>query len=248
MKSQRVKRLCKQHGSYTASVRVKVGEMVIYSACPSCEEVKKEIRSDAEKRTKEAINLQWHNALPPGLHLPNRFEGGFEVYEIATTDQQKLVTNLKAFVRDFDRHQASGINLVLQGKAGTGKTHLSASVGSEIRKAGYRVIFSTARFIASLLKRAVERNDMAFWQKVTQECDLLILSEVGTTMPDDEHHRVLFDLIDARYENKRCMICTTNLTTEELDRYLGQQLVRRITNNHLMLLPFKWEPYGGIQI
>ena len=117
------------------------------------------------------------------------------------------------------------------GSPGTGKTHLSIGIALEIMKSGQSAVFTSA----SRMLRAVKdtyHKESRFSEKqvmaVYESCDLLILDEVGVQTGSDYEKNIIFDVINARYENTRPTIILSNLVIDECKLYLGERVFDRM--------------------
>ena len=100
-------------------------------------------------------------------------------------------------------------NIVFIGKPGTGKTHLSLSIGIKGLQKGYKVLFTSAGEMLKNLHSSKADNSYAKKVKEYLEPHLLILDELGFKKIPDYSADDFFDIISKRYE-KGSMIITTN--------------------------------------
>lgn len=138
-------------------------------------------------------------------------------------------------------------NLILQGKPGTGKTHLSCGMTLDL--------YQTHKVRRIDLPDLI-RNIRATWQRDSEHSeefvldfygslDLLILEEVGTgTGSDDERARV-FQVINRRYEAMLPTVIVTNLTLRELRDELGERVLDRLREGDRSVVAFDWESMRG---
>ena len=73
--------------------------------------------------------------------------------------------------------------------------------------------------------------------KRMQECDLMILDDLGTEMSTPMAQSALYTLINTRLVNGKKMIISTNLNDEELQRRYTAQIYSRIAGE-FTALPF----------
>lgn len=99
-------------------------------------------------------------------------------------------------------------NLVFIGSPGVGKTHLAISIGIEACRQGKRTLFINCHELLSRLRAAYERGylDRSISQYARYE--LLVIDEIGYLPIDHDEANLLFQLINARYEN-----CSTIITS-----------------------------------
>lgn len=153
-------------------------------------------------------------------------------------DNMKIVIELcKRYVDGFS--QTSGKSMLLVGKAGLGKTHLSTAVAKAVIEKGFDVVYETAqniladfeyeRFNRSYGDTSAVRTDKYF------ECDLLIIDDLGTEVANQFTVACLYNVINTRLNNSKSMIVSTNLSQKEIiDRY-GERINSRLFGEFMAL-------------
>lgn len=142
------------------------------------------------------------------------------------------------YAHNFGKRPA---NLLLFGRPGLGKTHLSAAIAREVSGKGYSVVYDTAghvfeRFEAQKFGRDEADRDV---ERVLN-CDLLILDDLGTEMTTAFVQSALYQIINGRLLEKRSTIVSTNLMPEALAQRYSPQIASRIEGEY-QLLPFVGE-------
>ena len=142
------------------------------------------------------------------------------------------------YAHNFGKRPA---NLLLFGRPGLGKTHLSAAIAREVSGKGYSVVYDTAghvfeRFEAQKFGRDEADRDV---ERVLN-CDLLILDDLGTEMITTFVQSALYQIINGRLLEKRSTIVSTNLMPEALAQRYSPQIASRIEGDY-QLLPFVGE-------
>ena len=139
------------------------------------------------------------------------------------------------YAHNFGKRPA---NLLLFGRPGLGKTHLSAAIAREVSGKGFSVVYDTAghvfeRFEAQKFGRDEAERDV---ERVLN-CDLLILDDLGTEMTTSFVQSALYQLINGRLLAGKSTVISTNLDPEELGRRYGAPLLSRLEGEY-QLLPF----------
>lgn len=101
-------------------------------------------------------------------------------------------------------------NIIFLGNSGVGKTHLATSIGIEAAKARYSTYFIKCHDLLENLRKASLENRLEHRLKHYARQKLLIIDELGYLPLQPGDGRLLFQLIDRRYESKST-IFTTNL-------------------------------------
>jgi DNA replication protein DnaC len=125
-------------------------------------------------------------------------------------------------------------NIVFIGKPGTGKTHLSISLGIQALKKGYKILFTSVAEMLNALH--MSKADNSYYQKIQQYLapDLLILDELGFKKLPEYNVNDFFEIISKRYEHGSVII-TTNKKFEQwadifADSILASAILDRIVH------------------
>lgn len=99
-------------------------------------------------------------------------------------------------------------NIVFLGSSGVGKTHLSISIGVEAARQRYSTYFIKCSNLLENLKKAQDENRLEARLKHYASYKLLIIDELGYLPISEGDERLLFQLIDRRYEKKSTIVST----------------------------------------
>ena len=121
-------------------------------------------------------------------------------------------------------------NLLFVGGTGLGKTYLAACVARVVADRGYSVCYETAAHLVAKLEQAKfsPSEDNRREAAKLQECDLLIIDDLGTEMPGQFVTAALYSLLNDRLLSGKSMLITTNLSSEEMARRYSPQIASRI--------------------
>jgi DNA replication protein DnaC len=166
--------------------------------------------------------------------IPRRYQDvAFErrpVSDIALTDRGHAVVNeVRSFVSRIDEHLDAGRGLWLMGPVGTGKTTLAMLVSKEALKAGRSVaIYSLPRLLNEIRDtHRSERSHVELLDRLTA-VDLLHVDDVGAERTTDWVLEELYSIVNARYEDERSMVITTNLDYDELCSQISARTASRL--------------------
>ena len=122
-----------------------------------------------------------------------------------------------------------GPSLLLFGPVGTGKTYesfgairLLAATGVQARWAA----ISAADLYAALRPRTGIDSEQEFRRYA--DTDVLLVDDIGAGKQSEWTEEVNFRLVNARYENQRPTIFTTNLKAEQIRKALGDRVTSRL--------------------
>ena len=138
-------------------------------------------------------------------------------------------------VRDYlqtyaDTFSLQSKSLLMMGKTGLGKTHLSLAVVNRVIDRGFNVYYDSAQGILDRLEKDhFDRNnrDDAL-QEDLYGSDLLVIDDLGTEMVTSFTVSALYRLVNERMNDGLPTIFSTNLTMPELEAKYSQRLTSRI--------------------
>lgn len=178
----------------------------------------------------------------PGQHF-----GAFRLeYYSDRPDPKTGISPRAIMARGFDicREYAGSFsrlsgNLLFNGGTGLGKTFLSACIAREVAALGCSVAYETAAHLFAKLEKHRFRPDEETAQDVKrlQDCDLLILDDLGTELPGNFVTAALYTLVNDRLLANKPMVISTNLTMEEVGQRYSPQVRSRLEGS-FQLLPF----------
>ena len=128
-------------------------------------------------------------------------------------------------------------NLLFVGGTGLGKTFLSACIARTVADRGHSVVYESAGHLFSKLEQAKfspseeTRREAARYN----DCDLLILDDLGTEMPSQFTTAALYTLLNDRILENKPMVISTNLNMEDLRRRYSPQIASRLEGSFLLL-------------
>ncbi len=171
-----------------------------------------------------------------GEESKSSFEENFSKFnpKVYSTDENLRLANK---VLGLCRGYAEGFGeknewLLLMGRPGTGKSFFAKCIASEVSQRGYTVKFTTAY---NLIEKFTPGDDLLEDDKAFRDsvfnCDLLIIDDLGTERDTNFSMKVLFNIINERYNNKKAVVFTTNCTVNELSDTYGARLVSRIVGS-----------------
>lgn len=124
-------------------------------------------------------------------------------------------------------------NILFLGNSGVGKTHLATAIGIEAAKARYSTYFIKCHELLTNLRQAQHENRLESRLKFYTRCKLLIIDELGYLPLHKGDERLLFQLIDRRYENKSTII-TTNLPFDKWNENFNDSFITNAILDRLL--------------
>jgi DNA replication protein DnaC len=116
-------------------------------------------------------------------------------------------------LKNFEFLQRNGIILLL-GQPGTGKTHISLSLGLLAIQRGHKVYCTSLKKLINDIDYAKKRNELDSLFKKILSCKLWILDDWGVITMKRDIAEEVFDLLDRR-KHSSAMILTSNRDISE---------------------------------
>jgi DNA replication protein DnaC len=160
-----------------------------------------------------------------------------------TGDDRNNIENIyaasKDFAETFTKNEMK--NLLFIGGTGLGKTHLSTSIAKVVIDKGFDVVYETAQKVFKDYEderfgRAQKNTEGEYPSAKYEDCDLLIIDDLGAEMQSQFNSSALYGIINTRINSEKSTIISTNLTQGEmLDRY-SDRITSRLLGNYSVCL------------
>ena len=163
--------------------------------------------------------------------IPRRYQGvSFDRPPVTQIDRS-VVDEVRRYVDQLPRHLADGRGIWFQGDVGTGKTTLAMLISAAALRGGHSVaIYSLPRLLGALRETFDDGSEASLSEllEALTAVELLHIDDVGTEKTSPWVLEQLYSIVNARYEDGRAVLLTTNLANEELDEQIGARTVSRI--------------------
>lgn len=139
---------------------------------------------------------------------------------------RRNVAEARLFIETFDD---SFQNLLLLGAVGTGKTFLSNCIARELIDTCHSVVYLTAFQLFDLLSKSAfggEREAQTY--PYILDCDLLIIDDLGTELPNSFTVSQFFLCVNERILRQRSTLISSNLDMEALRSVYSERTLSRI--------------------
>jgi DNA replication protein DnaC len=138
-----------------------------------------------------------------------------------------ILTALLKYANEFNLHSKS---ILLYGKTGVGKTHLSLAVANMAIQKGFSVLYdSVSNYLRHIeFEKFHYKEDSESTFDNLLAADLVIFDDLGAEYSNGYNVALINNIIDTRLNKNKPMIVNTNLTQEELDKRYEQRFVSRL--------------------
>ena len=223
------KKYCKYCDKEKKSLEIEIAgqKRTVYPNC-TCESnaYQKQKEMDKQKEKKRRIEIITNQS-----RLGTRFKKcTFDNFDIRHGTENAYNTTLD-YATNFDLYKQTGKGLLLTGISGTGKTHLVASITNYLLKQLVSVVFVVVPDILQDIRNTYNYNGAEVESRIMyglNECDLLILDDIGVEKKSDWTIEKIFTIIDNRYSNQKPIIYTTNCSSDDLKERVGNRSFSRI--------------------
>lgn len=148
----------------------------------------------------------------------------------------KVVEQAHNFIDNFDKVYA---NLLIYGNTGVGKTFLTNCIARELLDSAHTVQYFTAFRFFEYLEKCKFRKDESerefYDENALIDCDLLIIDDLGTELPNSFTASALYAIINERHLKQHPTIISTNISFDELEGRYSERVYSRICKDYTFL-------------
>jgi DNA replication protein DnaC len=125
-----------------------------------------------------------------------------------------------------------GINILILGPTGVGKTHLASAIGNAACRQGRTTLFYRMNTLIEQLTLSRAKATYLNLIKKLAGCDLLILDDLGIKPLEPQQYQDLYDVIDERGED-RATIVTSQLPVENWSEIIADPVTCEAISDRL---------------
>lgn len=154
----------------------------------------------------------------------SRYTGDTDTYNRMKSNFESA----KKYAEDFDKAPTT---MLLIGKTGTGKTHLSTAIAKTVIEKGYEVLYDSSQNVITAFENDRFRSGYGHYEPEGDkyfECDLLILDDLGTEFVNQFTVSCLYNLINTRQNKGLHTIISTNLQPSDITAKYEDRIYSRI--------------------
>lgn len=218
--------------------------LTVSYTCPHCRDtgLRGEYYCDCYKQLTKAIAFdELSRSSPMKLssfdtffinYYPNTLDSKTGV--VPREHMENILNYCRIYARDFS---LSSPSLLMYGKTGLGKTHLSLAIAREAVEKGYAVIYNSVPNIMNKLeKEHFGKNPSGDdTLEMLSNCDLLILDDLGAEFQTSFTVSALYNIINNRLLSSLPTVISTNLDPRELEEKYTQRIASRFVGTYISL-------------
>lgn len=149
--------------------------------------------------------------------------------------QKEHMTNVFEYCRDYARYfTRKSKGLIMLGKTGLGKTHLSLAIADAVIDKGFNVYYNSVQNVMNQLEKehfGRRKTEEESIEEDLFESDLLILDDLGSEFSTQFTISQLYNILSTRITNSLPTVISTNLTLSEIEEKYSQRVASRIVGN-----------------
>lgn len=232
---------CEKHGLYEIQkLKGHSGKMLVFDKCPKCHKEEERKREDdkinseiRQKKERSGIEKRYRNV-------------SIESFKDENDIQKKIKKAMIHYIENYSKVKEHGINMMLSGMPGTGKTHVACAIALEIIDKNEEVVYTSMYKIMDDIKDSFRKDSGVSTKSIIDKyskISLLIIDEIGVQTGSDYEKTIIFRIINNRYGSMLPSILITNLIEKEVKKVVGDRVVDRLYENGGGFYSFDWESH-----
>ncbi len=191
---------------------------------------------DAEARSTEPCRcrpqrIAERRARRLATRIPEKFIGvSFDREPVVSIDPH-VTGEVRRYVAELDANLDAGRGLWFMGDVGTGKTALAMLVSKvALERRRTVAIYSVPRLLYELRRGYDDNAEVSYLNLVDAlaSVDLLQLDDLGAEKTSEWVLEQLYAIVNARYEEQKAIVLTTNLDPARLEEQISTRTVSRL--------------------
>lgn len=153
-------------------------------------------------------------------------------------NQKEYMAKVFEFCKNYaENFTLSSTSILMSGKTGLGKTHLSLAIANKVLDKGFDVYYDSIQNIMDNLERE-HFGKLPSQESIREDilnCDLLIIDDLGVEFSTQYTVSELHNIINTRLLRSLPTIISTNLEMNDLEQKYTQRIASRIMGSYYPL-------------
>ncbi len=156
-------------------------------------------------------------------------------YDVSPREKMaEILSFCKEYAEDFDRNSPS---VLMEGRTGLGKTHLSLAIVGRVIEKGYSVLYNSAQnFFRELQNERFGKSGSSAFENMMLECDLLVIDDLGAEFSTAFTVSALYNIVNTRINTGLPTIISTNLSLTEIENQYSNRISSRFIGEYSHLI------------
>ncbi len=129
----------------------------------------------------------------------------------ASQSENPAVVICRKYTEGWEEAKTENLGMLLWGDVGTGKSYMAASIANALLKQEVSVRMLN---LSDVMNATFESREELL--REVRQCSLLIIDDYGMERDTEFGNEIAFQVIDARYQSRKPLIVTTNLSLNTL--------------------------------
>lgn len=140
--------------------------------------------------------------------------------------QNEIMKDNLEVCKEFAENPGNGLFMI--GPTGLGKTHLSLAAANRLIEKGMSVVYNSVPDLLRIISGEQFNRTEGDTLSVVNDCDLLILDDLGAENISDYNTSLLYQIINARISCRRSLIVNTNLSMKDIKSLYQDRITSRL--------------------
>ncbi|MDE6796576.1 MAG: ATP-binding protein [Ruminococcus sp.] len=162
----------------------------------------------------------------------------FDTFSLSyyTDEDYNIMKRILEYTQDYaENFRNDAHSILMYGKTGLGKTHLSLAIAGSVIEKGYSVIYDS---VINILSK-IEEEHFSYGHKrdmlnLVINTDLLIIDDLGTENKSNFYNSTVYNIINTRLNYNKPVIISTNLDIDEIREFYDERITSRITTQYMV--------------
>lgn len=232
---------CEKHGDYQFTERKFKGGKIISKHCPKCAleiqtEKDRSLYLELKKTKYRDAQLEFEHKIKQSGVMPVNFGRVLSDFTIGNEKDYENLNQVNQYLKTFNTPKS----ILAMGLSGSCKTLLFSMLITELVSQGANCLIKTFDRISLEIKSGFEKGGQDELDAIDSLIakDLLIIDEFDVAKQSDFNHRLLFNIVNGRYNNMKPTVLISNLNNEEIKRTLDPRVYRRLKDQNGEFLTF----------